>query len=111
MRTDGTPIRSAAPVSTARGLPKPPDSGRPRRCPICGTELTASQRTACSPEHAQKARRGDVRVAQAARDPRYLLALLQKERPALALQLHLASELNDPRQLALPLQRAAKKRP
>lgn len=89
----------------------PPDSGRPRSCPICGTALNASQRTACSPEHAQQARRGDVRIAQAARDPRYLLALLQQERPALALQLHLACELNDPRQLALPLQRAGKERP
>lgn len=81
----------------------PPDSGSPRRCPICGRVLAASQRTACSPEHAQQLRRGGARVEQAARDPRYLLALLQQEHPALALQLHLASELDDPRQLTLSL--------
>jgi hypothetical protein len=88
----------------------PPDSGRPRLCPICRKVLAPSQRTACSPEHAQQVRRGDARIAQAARDPRYLLALLKHEHPEHALKLHLASELNDPRQLSLGLDGGAKER-
>ncbi|MFO0580503.1 MAG: hypothetical protein U1A78_41560 [Polyangia bacterium] len=76
---------------------------RERFCPVCGTPLLPHQRVACSSVHASRAQRAVKRFAESARDPRYVLALLQREHPELARQLHMASEMNDPRQLGLAI--------